>query len=78
MKQSLKTEAAIYGIDDATPKELPYVLLQRKRMWKGLKFKLNLIIILLAANLLAVLSIDIIAWLMPVVQNIATTIKSLF
>jgi hypothetical protein len=71
MKQSLKTEAAIYGIDDATPKELPYVLLQRKRMWKGLKFKLNLIIVLLAANLLAVLSIDIIAWL-------ATTIKSLF
>ena len=58
-----KTQAVIYGLDDASPLELEKALAIRKNMWRGLKFKLNLIIILLAANLLATLSIDIITWI---------------
>ncbi|MDA8883016.1 hypothetical protein N9I00_01300 [bacterium] len=58
-----KTQAVVYGLDDASPLELKNALKKRKSMWRGLKFKLNLIIILLAANLLATLSIDIITWI---------------
>ena len=58
-----KTQAVVYGLDDASPLELEKALTIRKSMWRGLKFKLNLIIILLAANLLATLSIDIITWI---------------
>jgi hypothetical protein len=87
MKNSLKAQAAIYGLDDATPKELPYVLSTRKWMWRGLKFKLNLIIVLLAANLLAMLSIDIVTgliaasisiwnWALPFFLDIIANFKS--
>ncbi len=58
-----KTQAVVYGLDDASPLELKTALRKRKSMWRGLKFKLNLIILLLAANLLATLSVDIVTWI---------------
>ena len=58
-----KIDAVVYGLDDASPLELKSALRKRKRMWRGLMFKLNIIIILLVANLFAILSIDVITWL---------------
>jgi hypothetical protein len=58
-----KIDAVVYGLDDASPLELKSALRKRKRMWRGLMFKLNIIIILLVANLFATLSIDVITWL---------------
>jgi hypothetical protein len=69
-----KTQAVVYGLDDASPLELKSALRKRKSMWRGLMFKLNIIIILLVANLLAILSIDIITWLSTDALNIVITL----
>jgi len=69
-----KTQAVVYGLDDASPLELKSALRKRKSMWRGLMFKLNIIIILLVANLLAILSIDVITWLSTDALNIVITL----
>jgi hypothetical protein len=69
-----KTQAVVYGLDDASPLELQSALRKRRSMWRGLMFKLNIIIILLVANLLAILSIDIITWLSTDALNIVITL----
>jgi hypothetical protein len=69
-----KTQAVVYGLDDASPLELKSALRKRKSMWRGLMFKLNIIIILLVANLLAILSIDVVTWLSTDALNIVITL----
>ena len=73
-----KTQAVVYGLDDASPLELEKALTIRKNMWRGLKFKLNLIIILLAGNLLATLSIDIVTWISTDLFNMLATLWNTF
>jgi len=73
-----KTQAVVYGLDDASPLELKSALRKRKSMWRGLMFKLNIIIILLVANLLAILSIDVVTWLSTDALNIVITLWNAF